>query len=76
MWRFLLGALFGPCGRCPEKDARITALERANQDLLDRLMSRDYSQLAFVRAQTAAAAESSKTGDAEEFAMSGDGLDS
>ena len=68
----LLRALWGGCAVCQERQARIDALEARLSDLLDRLMSRDYSHVAFVRAQTAPVL---KTGDGDELDGPGDGLD-
>lgn len=80
MWGWLVRLLVGPCQSCREKQARIEAQERRITDLLDRLMSRDYSHVAFVRAQTTAVREQAKTGTGEiedELAgVTGDGLDS
>ena len=65
--------LFGGCARCEERAARITALERQLNEALDRVMSRDYSHVAFVRQQTAALAT---TGQGEtRLDFSEDGLD-
>lgn len=72
MWHRLLQGLIG-CPRCEERQARITALEQSQADLLNRLMSRDYSHYAFVKAQTEPPAP--KTGDGEGPEPVGDGLD-
>lgn len=74
MWAWLVRWLLGSCPRCDERGLRVVALEKQNQDLLDRLMSRDYSHVAFVRAQIPAMTPA-KTGDGDAFDASGDGLD-
>lgn len=51
--RWLLGA----CATCQERQARLEAQERRITELSDRLMSRDFSHYAFVKAQTEAKPE-------------------
>lgn len=53
MLRGMIDLILGRCPRCEERQARINALEQKNGELLDRLMSRDYSAYGFVKAQTA-----------------------
>ena len=64
----------GACPRCDERQAHITALEKQLSDALDRVMSRDYSHLAFVRTNTERV-PASTTGDGETAEPLGDGLD-
>lgn len=70
---WLTRLLLGTCLSCREKQARIDSQERHLSDLLDRLMSRDYSHVAFVRAQAAAVTAQAETGDGEP--AEDDGLD-
>jgi len=71
MWHRLIQALLG-CPRCQERQARIEAQERRISELLDRVMSKDYSHHAFVKANTEVP---QKTGDGEGEEPHGDGLD-
>ena len=75
MLRWLLQVLFGRwCATCDERIARIEGLERQNSDLMDRLMSKDFSHYTFVKEQTKTQEQAPIAGDTDRIVSFGDGL--